>query len=255
MVSPAHLVIPRRPDGGHRDDLWAWARHWWDVNLGWPVREGHHAEGRFNRSAAINAGVAQLDADWTEFVIVDSDVVVRDPRQVIRAVEVARRHQRVTYCHDQWCGLTRGGTRTIMSAELGPSHSWGRYVQTRNWFPFSQCVVVPRSVWEIVGGMDERFKGWGWEDIALDRSARTLAGGTERVHGELFHLWHPRSEEKEHGHPDYEANKALGSRYKRYAGDSEAIIEILGEPGGPLGEAAIPKVCITSSETLRPRSS
>lgn len=233
-----HLVVPRRADGGHRDRLWAWAQHWWDVCLGWPIVEGHHADGRFNRSAAINSGAAQLDDDWTEFVIVDSDVVVRDPGQVVRAVEVARRHQRVTYAHDQWVGLTRGGTETVMGSELGPGHSWNRYVEKRNWFPFSQCVVVPRSVWETVGGMDERFKGWGWEDIALDRSARTLCGGTERVHGELFHLWHPRSEEREHGHPDYQANRDLGSRYKHWAGHPDAIEAILREPGGPLAGPA-----------------
>lgn len=233
------LIVPRRADGGHRDRLWAWARNWWTECVGWPIVEGHHDDpGRFNRSTAVLRGVAELPADWTEFVILDSDSILARPAQIHRALEVARATERMTFCHDQWCGLSREGTRTITGLPLGPSHSWARYVQKRNWFPFSQCVVVPRRVWELCGGMDERFKGWGWEDIAFERTARTLGGGTERVHGELFHLWHPRSEEKEHGHPDYEANHQLGSRYKRHAGDVDAIRAILSEPGGPLEAAA-----------------
>jgi hypothetical protein len=53
------------------------------------------------------------------------------------------------------------------------------------------CIWVDASVYEQVGGHDERFRGWGKEDAEfwyrLARSTRIT-----KLPGRLLHLYHPR---------------------------------------------------------------
>ena len=47
-----------------RDALWVFCRPWWhDRFPDWPIIEGHHVTGLFNRAAAVNAA-ARLAGDW-----------------------------------------------------------------------------------------------------------------------------------------------------------------------------------------------
>jgi hypothetical protein len=65
-------------------------------------------------------------------------------------------------------------------------------------------MVVPRPLWEHTGGFDEGFVGWGFEDSAF----HTVAGGSLRTPGELWHLYHVPAPETDPNHPLHRANKA-----------------------------------------------
>jgi cellulose synthase/poly-beta-1,6-N-acetylglucosamine synthase-like glycosyltransferase len=68
------LIVPRRPDGGERDKLWAFcAEYWRRVRPEWEVVEGHHESGPFNRSAAINAAA---EGEWDVAAILDADTII-----------------------------------------------------------------------------------------------------------------------------------------------------------------------------------
>jgi hypothetical protein len=78
---------------------------------------------------------------------------------------------------------------------------------------------MPRAVFDDLGGFDERFKGWGFEDMAF-QSAICGLYGYERIPGDVVHLWHPRSEERITpgltrltASPEYVTNARLGRRY------------------------------------------
>jgi hypothetical protein len=52
-------------------------------------------------------------------------------------------------------------------------------------------VILSRAAFDEVGGMDERFTEWGWEDQAFGRALGTLVGPYRRLTSVLHHLWHP----------------------------------------------------------------
>jgi hypothetical protein len=225
------ILVPRRADGGPRDRIWAWCRARWErLHPELPIVEGHHTVGPFSRSAAINEA-ARLAGDWDHAVVVDADVFL-PPAQVREAIERATTTGRVTWAFQRWRGLSRAATERLLRPD--PAHERGLFgpdglpgwdgtglgiealVERTNPVSWSCCFVVPRTVWDAVGGFDERFRGWGWEDMAF-RSVVTTLHGHERIDGDLYHWWHPRSVEREPARsehrPEYEANQALGRRY------------------------------------------
>lgn len=194
------LLVPRRADNGHRDRLWAVCKPRWEkLHPDWAIVEGHDEEGLFNRSAALNRAAAAA-GDWDVGVVIDSDVLL-PPENAQAAVDAATINRRVTWGHRRWRGLTRRATDAVFADPdqlldpdwEPPAHGLERTTPI-SWSCF---VAVPREAWDAIGGFDERFRGWGWEDMAFQASARGLADGgldpESRVEGDVYHLWHPRS--------------------------------------------------------------
>jgi predicted glycosyltransferase involved in capsule biosynthesis len=97
------------------------------------------------------------------------------------------------------------------------------------WHPntFSGVLAVPRALWDAVGGFDERFVGWGFEDLAFWSACTALAGGFERIPGRMIHLWHPKGVES--GHDRYAANEELGRRYMQARSSRAETRQIIAE--------------------------
>jgi GT2 family glycosyltransferase len=203
MTTPVVVLVPRRPDHGRRDQLWAWCRERWP----YPITEGASPEGPFNRSAAINAA-ASAAGEWAVAVIIDSDVYV-PPEQLavaVRMVQAELAGAVLPYSH--FILLDRRATDRVLAGDV-PTSGRGGIGRTNRW---SGCVVVGRGTFDAVGGFDERFVGWGGEDIGF--AATLLASGPVlRVPGNTYHLWHPMSTEKSHHREQYRANVALERDY------------------------------------------
>lgn len=218
------LLVPRRADGGERDQLWAWCRRRWEqYHPDYPIVEGHHDEGPFSRSAALNRAARAAGA-WDLGIVIDADIFLR-VSQVQAAVATAASTGRVTWAHRRWRGLEAGWTRRVVAdrQDFGPEitdHTdMDVLVERTNPISWSCCIVFPRRVWDHMGGFDERFRGWGFEDMAVQSVVAGLYGH-ERVEGDVYHLWHPRSlgsgrADKAGGDYTVEAltNARLGRRY------------------------------------------
>lgn len=55
----------------------------------------------------------------------------------------------------------------------------------------AMCMVYPREAIEMLGCYDERFKGWGGEDVSILRALDTLYGKHKSTDNCIYHLWHP----------------------------------------------------------------
>jgi len=104
--------------------------------------------------------------------------------------------------------------------------------------------VLPRASFEIMGGMDERWRGWGGEDSAFTIAADKVLGVHRSMAINVISLWHPRprDERSQRIWPGQdrlaeEAEKQeLIKRYRQASGRA-AMLAVLSEGGGPLREA------------------
>ncbi len=240
-MASVRLIIPRRADGGHRDRLWKFCRRYWVAERpNWELVEGEHTEDCFNRSASINHAA---DGEWDVAVILDSDTIL-DCGPIDEAVVLASKTGHLVLPFTERCLLNRAGTRRILAGYRG---SWEGFVSARQrpsdaYEYISGCQVVPRALWEKVGGFDERFESYGGEDDAFHAATMALSGHdarTDRLPGKAWHLWHPHSPDAT-DKPARRLVKALASRYVKCATDRDRMAELLAEPR--TGEQAVVSV-------------
>ncbi len=91
-------------------------------------------------------------------------------------------------------------------------------------FIWGGCFALPRALFDLVKGLDERFVGYGCEDIAFLISATTLGNPAQRVNGNAYHIRHQAGI----GGATYENNLLYG-RYKAVDGDREAMMALVAE--------------------------
>lgn len=228
------ILVGLRLGEHYRDRNWAFARRYWEETLGWPVVEGHYYDpGPFSLARASNRAAAGA-GDWDVALYVGADFFLKYPRQAVVAVERARATRQLTFAHDVLVQLEdqetshlieaqgRVGSIAAVDGHLNPSG-----IHHRN--TFSGVLAVPRALWDEVGGFDERFVGWGYDDIALWCACSAIGGGFQRVPGMMFHLWHPRDRADNEESPEFPANQVLGNRYLAAKGNRAAMLEILAE--------------------------
>lgn len=197
------VLVPYRSDGGHRDHLWEFCRRWWlDQHPDWPVHVGESPPGPFNRSAAVNDAARQA-GDVDVYVILDADVIV-NPEAVDEAVARAAATGRMVLPHNERADLTDYQTRRVLNGDRG---NWrGPRCVANVWHVSeSSCVVVPSVLFDAVGGFDQRFVGWGYEDTAFRIACEREAGPAIILPVEVFHLWHPRAADAQ---PDSQTRSA-----------------------------------------------
>lgn len=225
------IIVPRRAGIPDRDRLWAFAKSWWAENLRWDIAEGHHDVGPFNRSMAINKA-AWVAGDWDVAVIIDADVIC-GPSEVRGAVRLATETGGMVLGYHERVMLTERGTEAVMDGFVGnrrnPAYSGRVHMDS-----CSSCVVVTRELFDKVGGFDERFVGWGWEDVAFRIACETLSGvPMERISGTCWHLHHTVSHENNRREATLQSNEVRGQRYAAAHWDTSAVMALLNEPDGP----------------------
>lgn len=224
-MSGTVILVPRRDGFKQRDRTWAWVKAWWAEQFPeLPIIEGHHTVGLFNRSAALNLA-SELAGDWDTAVIIDSDIIC-DPGRVRQGIATATDTGRLTVPFTVRNNMDQRGSERVMRGERGP---WEGFIARRYYDQHSSCIVVPRTVWDTVGGFDEMFAGWGMEDTAFAIAAETLVGRIERIEGDCWHLYHPSAPEGHINTPSANANRSRGARYQAAEGNPDAIRALMAE--------------------------
>lgn len=190
----ARIVVPYRASSPERVAAWAHSRHYLE-QLGLPIVEAD-SDGEWSRAQAINRAAAGA---WDVAAIVDADTV-QEPGELLAAIFAAYSAGAALVPWDVRYKLSREGSLRFMAA-----HDWYEppagdldaedptppdlRVVTRG-----GTIVVARAAWDAVGGFDERFTGWGHEDVAFRVACQMLApGGLRETPGTLWHLWHERA--------------------------------------------------------------
>ena len=129
----------------------------------------------FNLSASRNAG-AKLALDY--------DIVIHNDADTIPNIESLLEGIKQTYKTGYFCNpydnyhmINTANTYRILSGLETPESS--DYEQIHG--ACSGVIITTPKTWELVGGFDENFLGWGYEDVAI-----AVAHATIMEHGFLI---------------------------------------------------------------------
>jgi len=200
-----------------------WRSHGYEVYVG-----EDQGPGRFNAAAARNRAAA-LAGTWDVGIFADADTVPGDGEDIKRAVMLAHERKRFVRPYKQYIQLSEEATDRWLRD--GP-HEDGWKVLGAS-VPEGGLAIVPRSLFDAVGGYDERFVGWGWEDTAFAQACR-VTRGFHQTGGQVFHFWHPITPDRNTSDPQFLANRALGQRYMR-ARNQKSMRLLLSERTVPRG--------------------
>lgn len=175
----------------------------------------------FSLAACRNRAVRLAEEAGADVAVLADADTLPEPEPLRAAIEAAATDARVHLPYTEYRSLRADGTR-----------------QYRDGTPLDRCnhlVVAPAcsgvyvtapATWWAHGGQDERFRGWGMEDVAWLVTHRALLGEPVRHSGRVYALHH--ESQTKHG-PQYDANVALYRRYLSAANDPDAIRGLLGE--------------------------
>jgi hypothetical protein len=243
------LLVPFRSDGERRTETWAWLEEYWRFWL--PDAEilmGSDDHTPFCKTAAVNDAfrksrgdiIVILDADC----YIDSGVLLGCARQ-IRAAR--RRHRRMWFIpYRHFYRLTDEASRMVLNSYPQDPYRFssppppGDTEETSgqsvgHWFG-ALIQVMPREAFEAAGGMDERFRGWGGEDISFMNAVDTVYCKHHTTRNQTLHMWHPHigtshlAREWE-GQSAPQANDKLTTRYQGAYGRPERMLALTREDG------------------------
>lgn len=219
------------PSGAPRDELWQWLRRRYDELLpGAQLIVADTDHEKFSRSAARNAGAATATRDV--LLLADADTVF-DVDQLARGV-AALGQPHAGICDEAvWCvpyrryvGLTGRDTCRLLEQPPTVDVDVPRLLAHDTTTGTAGLLLVTAAAFAEVGGYDERFAGWGYEDTALTMTLETLHHGCVRTDGVARHLCHPKSPRRR---VELAAARPLFSRYQTAHYDLALMRELIAE--------------------------
>jgi hypothetical protein len=208
----AVTLVPYRPNDGPVGERYRWL---WDHTLpalealGMPVFTGEPRGEAWARGQALNAASEAAGA-WDVALIADCDTIP-EPLSIERAFYWVSKTGGAVRPHMQRAMLNAAGTLVFL--QRGADYLIERKHYNRS-YPGGGLLVLTRAAWEAVGGYDEDFIGWGYEDS--DFNLRLLRHSAwDRIPGRAWHLFHPTDD----NHPSPESKRRYRNLLTEYHKD------------------------------------
>lgn len=192
------VVVPwGRPDGEAgeiRQAVWDWCRARWEasgLDLIIAADPEFQQTGKFSVSRAINSAVRHAPPETDRFFCIGADALPT-PKAVVWADRELDRWP-WTLIYDHGGGYGKGATAEIVEhASMGTGDPlWPEFA------PFETPCVGPiaftRRTWEDVGGYDEKYQGWAYEDVDFWLRLTNRYPNRDGAYSDqpLIQLWHP----------------------------------------------------------------
>ncbi len=239
------LLIPFSSQNLLRVQTFKWLLQYWKAEL--PEAEiiiGHSYGPIFCKGIALNDAARRARGEI--LVVLDADaylpgaVIARCANRILE--ELPHHLWYVPYRH--LYRLTKKATNLVLQSDPAHPHRFpsppppwargrGHHDKSGYGHRFGAMItIMPREALDALGCFDERFKGWGGEDVAILRALDTLYGLHKTTKNDVLHLWHPyigRSYKtrKWQGQEFSNANSRLAMLYHKATGHPEIMRELV----------------------------
>ncbi|MDD3958565.1 MAG: galactosyltransferase-related protein [Candidatus Izemoplasmatales bacterium] len=197
IVPTFSIILAYRPDGGIRDRHLKWTINHYkamfpDAEIIVEKDESGTGWDTFDKSACINRGVRRSHGRF--LLITDIDIILIK-NKILSCFERLNQHS-IAFPFNEIVfldlNLTESVLKTKKSQRFPRVNSAGCKVKSRTGTQPSGIYVISRKDYDLIGGHDERFVGWGSEDSAFIKTVTTMIDKPPlRLSGLAFHLWHP----------------------------------------------------------------
>ncbi|MFB9924863.1 galactosyltransferase-related protein [Amycolatopsis halotolerans] len=185
------VIVPWGTDNGPRERVWTCVRKLWertDCDLIVAADPLFTERGKFSVSRAVNQAVRLAPAEYDRFVLFGADFL--PCVATVRWAATELDGQPWTLLFDRGVGLSEEDTARWIEAGSQVAAGFGERFSS----PCVGPIAFTRVTFEKVGGFDERYEGWGYEDVDLwyrlqrdvPRTAAQNYPGTA-----LVQFWHP----------------------------------------------------------------
>jgi hypothetical protein len=224
------VILPYRPtEDGYRESIFNWMLSRYVKIL--PDAEiivCDSGDEEFNRSKSRNIGVQQSTRDY--LLIGDSDTM---PFKSFILDGISRLEQGESwlflYDFEMYFNADQKSSLDILSREpevdVSPEEiSWEHKITS-----WAGQILMRSEDFKFIGGYDERFNGWGYEDNAFQVAADTCIGPHGRIpNAWTIHIWHPYSHATTFGQPMIDYNRNLYQEYLNVSGNRDAMMQLIG---------------------------
>lgn len=228
------LLMPFRSTDEFRLRVFEWVLKYYQCHLpGAEIIIGHDDHTPFSKTTAFNDAASRAKNRNDIFVLIDADayidtdIILECAQNIRKARRQGKRLWYIPYRH--FYRLTQRASEIVLRhnpcdnyiydekppqiaidgdvSSESHGHWWGALIQ-----------IMPREAFEMVGGMDPRFHGWGGEDVAFMRAVDTLYARHKTLNRFVLHLWHPFIKtdwklRKWEGQGSAKENEILANRY------------------------------------------
>lgn len=202
------IVIPFRPSEMAPERLRniLWLEQYWRSQLPGAeviISDDPERDRAFSKSVAINRGVAQSTGDVLVLVDADGYIPVENILHCAEEIRHARKRGRRLWFvpYRQFYRLNEDASERLLASDPKNPYCFPEPPEacdtigdtnprTGHWYG-AMIQLMPREAFELVGGWDERFRGWGGEDHAAMRAMDTLYWPHKTLPTSVLHVWHP----------------------------------------------------------------
>ncbi len=211
------FIIPWRSGDSFREESFHYVLKFLDLHF--PESQiaiGEDSSTIFNRSKARNNAFKECNNDI--ICILDADTIV--PSESIHQAYIDLKSENTWVIpYQDYFNLTQEFSLDIVkSFEPDKFPAESDFIYDFKILSWAGALFLTKEMYEKVGGYDERFEGWGWEDVAFRIKLDNMIGKHTRCGSYAAHLWHPRDDSDFGTEFELKNRKLFDKEYRRKYG-------------------------------------